>query len=98
LKQPEFSTFTGFRDYTIMGLMLDTGVRIGELLAVKLDDLVIELGIPQEIKIKNPKSRKERLLPLSPQIQGIVRQYLEIRREIIDGYNTPLSFSKCGLR
>ncbi|MHB1125721.1 MAG: tyrosine-type recombinase/integrase [Bacillota bacterium] len=92
LRQPDLSTFTGFRDYTVMGLMLDTGVRIGELLSVKLEDLVIEVSIPQEIKIKNPKSRKERVLPLSPQIQGIVRQYLEIRRETFAFFDLPYLF------
>lgn len=48
LRQPDLSTFTGFRNYTIMCLMLDTGVRIGEQLAVNLQDLVIEIGVPQD--------------------------------------------------
>jgi len=92
LRQPDLSTFTGFRNYTIMCLMLDTGVRIGELLAVNLQDLVIELGVPQEIKIRKPKNSKERLLPLSPPIQGVLKQYLEIRQKALVRLNIPYLF------
>ena len=83
LRQPDLSTFTGFRNYTIMCLMMDTGVRIGELLAVNLQDLVVELGVPQEIKIRQPKNRKERLLPLSPPTQGVLKKYLEVRQKAV---------------
>ena len=92
LRQPDLSTFTGFRNYTIICLMLDTGVRIGELLAVNLQDLVIELGVPQEIKIRKPKNSKERLLPLSPPIQGVLKQYLEIRQKALVRLNIPYLF------
>jgi len=98
LKQPDLSTFTGFRDYAIMYLMLDTGVRIGELLAVNLEDITIELGIPQEIKIKKPKNNKERVLPLSPRVQGILQQYLDIHKKTFAGFNLPYLFPNvdCG--
>lgn len=98
LRQPKISTFTGFRDYTIMIILLDTGVRIGELLAVQIDDLVMEAGIPQEIKIKQPKNRKERILPLSQKTQAILRQYLEVRRKSIYGSKVPFLFPNvdCG--
>ncbi|MDK2984536.1 MAG: integrase/recombinase XerD [Clostridia bacterium] len=98
LKQPDLSTFTGFRDYTIMCLLLDTGVRIGELLAVNMADLTIELTIPQEIKIKKPKNSKERVLPLSPQVQGVFRQYLDVRKKTFAGLNLPHLFPNvdCG--
>ena len=98
LRQPDLATFTGYRDYTIMHILLDTGVRIGELLAVQLDDLVIELGIPQEIKIKQPKNRKERVLPLSPKTQAVLRQYLEIRKTAFAGLKVPFLFPNvdCG--
>ncbi|MEN6351420.1 MAG: tyrosine-type recombinase/integrase [Syntrophomonas sp.] len=38
-KQPDKSTFVGYRDYTIMLVLLDTGVRLIELENMKVDDV-----------------------------------------------------------
>ncbi|WP_027091951.1 tyrosine-type recombinase/integrase [Cohnella thermotolerans] len=39
LQQPNLRRFTGLRDYIIMLLLLDTGIRLSELSALLLSDL-----------------------------------------------------------
>lgn len=38
-RQPDLKTFTGIRDYRIMMLMLETGIRINELAGLSLNDI-----------------------------------------------------------
>lgn len=48
-------TFTGLRDYTIMMVLLETGMRIGELLNLKIGDLFLK-----EMEIRNcSRQRRE---------------------------------------
>jgi integrase/recombinase XerD len=35
-KQPDLRTFTGIRDYTIMSLLLETGIRANECVGISL--------------------------------------------------------------
>jgi len=39
LAQPDRNTFTGFRDYTMMMILLETGMRISELCNLKIGDI-----------------------------------------------------------
>ncbi|MFB9275779.1 tyrosine-type recombinase/integrase [Cohnella cellulosilytica] len=57
LGQPDQRTFTGFRDYKIMLLLLETGMRISECMALELSDINFK---EQEISIKMGKGRKSR--------------------------------------
>jgi len=43
-RQPDLKTFTGDRDYTIMMLMLETGIRVKELAGLSLNDIRCEDG------------------------------------------------------
>lgn len=60
-RQPDLKTFTGVRDYTIMMLMLETGIRVNELAGLSLSDIRWEDVL---ICIKNAKSYRERLVPI----------------------------------
>jgi integrase/recombinase XerD len=42
LKQPDLRTFTGFRDYCLMLLFLETGIRVNELIGIELQDVRIK--------------------------------------------------------
>jgi len=44
LAAPNQTTFTGYRDYTIFVLMLDTGIRLAELCKLKLSDINLADG------------------------------------------------------
>jgi integrase/recombinase XerD len=60
-RQPDLTTFTGVRDYTIMLIMLETGIRVNELAGLSLNDIRWEDSL---IVIRNAKSYRERLVPI----------------------------------
>ncbi|RED86188.1 tyrosine-type recombinase/integrase [Cohnella phaseoli] len=72
---PNRSTFTGYRDYTIMQTLLDTGVRISELAGIRLSDVNWRERL---IKVYG-KGRKERLVPFSRALEKSLRLYCESR-------------------
>lgn len=78
LSLPDKSTYAGLRDYTLMLLSLDTGIRPGEALQLLPTDFNLrglELTIPQAIS----KTRTQRTLPLSPPTVKSCRQLLNAR-------------------
>lgn len=79
LNRPNRKTFTGFRDYTMMMVMLETGMRIGELLNLKVGDLFIK---EMEIRITRGKGGKARRVPIQKTCIKILLQYLEERGEV----------------
>ncbi|MCK2005491.1 tyrosine-type recombinase/integrase [[Brevibacterium] frigoritolerans] len=56
LKSTDLRTFTGVRDYTIMLLLLETGVRALELVGIETDDMRWEASM---ILIRNTKGHRE---------------------------------------
>lgn len=67
LDLPDKKTYTGFRDYTLMILSLDTGIRPSEVVALDIDDMNAragELFVRQEIA----KTRESRTLPVSEEV------------------------------
>ena len=65
LEAPSQRVYTGFRDYTMMLVLIDTGLRISELTGIKLSDI----DFPSRqiyIRAENAKSSVGRLVPLSP--------------------------------
>lgn len=72
------TTFTGLRDYTIMLLLLETGVRVSELSSMRLQDIhwtdsrILVLG----------KGDKERLVPFQRQVKHVLKRYLASRGDI----------------
>jgi integrase/recombinase XerD len=93
LRQPNQESFTGFRDYTIMLLMVETGVRVRELVEIGTKDIMWE---DSQIRI-NGKGYKERLVPIQATMKRQLRKYIAVRGDVqseslfvtID--NTPLT-------
>lgn len=75
LNAPNRSTFTGYRDYTIMQTFLDTGIRVSELAGLQMHAIDWQERI---IRIYG-KGRKERLVPFSRALEKHLRTYIEIR-------------------
>jgi integrase/recombinase XerD len=75
-RQPELKTFTGVRDYTIMMLFLETGIRVNELTGLTLADLRWEDNL---ICIRNAKSYRERLVPIQKEMKNQLKKYVAIR-------------------
>ena len=74
LKQPDQKQFAGFRDYVIMCVMLDTGIRLSELLSLRIKDYVGSHFI-----LEHTKNRKRRVLPVGKRLQELMNKYLAIR-------------------
>lgn len=86
LAQPDRSCFTGLRDYTMILLILDTGLRLGELLALQLADLDFSR---RAIRILEPKDRQERDVYFVDTTERALRAYL---RERLAGGDSPALF------
>lgn len=78
LEVPDRRTWAGLRDYVLILFILDTGIRPGEALKLKREDLdlqALEVTVPAEVA----KTRKKRTLPLSPVVAREVRRLLSLR-------------------
>lgn len=77
LNSVDRATQDGRRDYVILSLMFNTGVRVQELIDIKANDL--QLSKPFSVRILG-KSRKERICPIWPETAHLLRQFLEERK------------------
>ncbi|MFZ5645451.1 MAG: tyrosine-type recombinase/integrase [Bacillota bacterium] len=77
LAKPDVRTFIGFRDRTAMLVMMDTAIRVGELLNIRVEDVFFEEGRPVSIRIRDPKNHRERLANLPPLPAGALHRWLE---------------------
>jgi integrase/recombinase XerD len=77
LKACEGKGFTDRRETAIVRLMMETGIRAGELVAMTVDDVDLnrELAI-----IRRGKGGKGRVIPFSPQTATAIDRYLRARR------------------
>jgi len=76
LKTPNTNQVLGLRDRAILEVMYATGLRVSEIINLKLADLHLELGIIQTIG----KGQKERLVPIGDVAIKWVEAYLKKSR------------------
>ncbi|WP_284724341.1 tyrosine-type recombinase/integrase [Laceyella tengchongensis] len=78
---PDTKRFAGFRDYVLIVLLLDTGLRISEALALTADDIDFKT---QNITVKaeNAKSGKFRFVPFSPKTGRLLKELIAEVKEI----------------
>ena len=83
LAQPGADSVQGLRDTTMLEVMYATGLRISELVNLRLDQLNLDHGF----LIAFGKGRKERLVPMGRVAQDLLRRYLRDGRPLLDkGY------------
>jgi site-specific recombinase XerD len=80
-------TRNNVRLYTIVELLLQTGIRIGELARLKLEDINLE-SKKKSIIIKPFGSSKGRKVPLTEQAVSAIKKYLSIRPQPKEKVNT----------
>lgn len=80
LSAPDRTIYSGFRDFTIMVLILDTGIRIQELCNTLIDDIDFTNKL---LKVRGTvsKTRRFRELPLSKQSILLLKQLVDISKE-----------------
>lgn len=76
---PELDTRDGIRDRALLHLAVATGLRVSELIALRMDDL--ELG-PQPTILIRGKGRRERMLPLWKQTATTLRGWIAVRGQL----------------
>lgn len=73
------STFTGYRDYSMLFLMLDTGIRLGEIVKLKVHQVDFKqcflLGVIG-------KSRRPRDVPFCDEVRKVMTKYMQVRGTI----------------
>ncbi|MCX8031302.1 MAG: site-specific tyrosine recombinase XerD [Thermodesulfovibrionales bacterium] len=78
-----------FRDIVMLELMYSSGLRVSELIAVKINDINFEVGF---IKVKG-KGSKERLIPINNRVKEKILKYLkDYRPKISKNKHTPYLF------
>lgn len=81
LSAPDTTTWLGRRDHALLLLMIQTGVRVSELVGLRVGD--IHLGIGPHIKVTG-KGRKKRATPLTRETVATQREWLTERRGDLD--------------
>jgi len=76
LTAPDRNTWSGRRDRTLLLLMVQTGLRVSEVVGLRCDDVV--LGTGAHVRCQG-KGRKERCTPLRRDAVDILRHWLRER-------------------
>jgi integrase/recombinase XerD len=71
------ATWLGRRDHALLALAVQTGLRVSEITALRVDDLAF--GVGAHVRCRG-KGRKERSTPLTPSIVTILRSWLSETR------------------
>jgi integrase/recombinase XerC len=75
LEAPDLSTPLGVRDRAWLELMYASGLRIGELVGIDLDDIELRARL---VKVRG-KGSKERIVPFGSKAQDAIHAYLDVR-------------------
>lgn len=88
LAAPDRDTADGLRDAAMLELLYATGLRVSELIKVRLDDLVMDAGFLRTIG----KGSKERIVPFGDTAKEAMVTYIEKGRVELDKYADPHLF------
>lgn len=79
LAAPDVSTPSGLRDRAMIEVLYATGLRVSELVHLRLSDVRIDQGYLQCLG----KGNKQRLVPLGDVAAGWIRRYLSDSRQVL---------------
>lgn len=92
MEMPPNDTFEGVRDRVILELLYGTGIRLGELLSLKMSDLDFSANI---IRVMG-KRRKERILPMGSKLRKVLKTYFLLREDAKSEKNKRLFYTVKG--
>src|SRR5687767_3974517 len=78
LEQPDTASTLGIRDAAWLELLYASGLRIGELVGIDIDDLELRARL---VKVHG-KGSKERIVPFGSKAEAALRAYLAVRGEL----------------
>ena len=76
LAAPDPTSWLGRRDQALLALMIQTGVRVSELVGLRLRD--VHLGTGRHIRVLG-KGRKKRATPLTGEVAALLRAWITER-------------------
>lgn len=85
MELPPDDSFEGLRDRAILELFYGCGVRLSELLQLRMKQIRFE----NDYIIVEGKRNKERIIPLGSKARSALKTYLEIRKEKIKHFEDP---------
>ncbi|HEX8171532.1 MAG TPA: site-specific tyrosine recombinase XerD [Thermoanaerobaculia bacterium] len=88
LAAPDRTTPDGQRDAAMLELLYATGLRVSELIKVRIDEVVLDAGFLRTIG----KGSKERIVPFGDTAKDVILQFLESGRRELDKYGDPHLF------
>jgi integrase/recombinase XerC len=90
LEAPNVATVLGARDRAMLETMYSTGIRVSELVALRIEDVDF---MGEALQVRG-KGKKERLTPIAPTALAAIRRYLEMRKSDTkwEGSNRELLF------
>jgi len=77
LEQPDLSTPYGLRDRAMLEVLYATGLRVSELVGIRLEEINFELSCLRTLG----KGSKERIVPLGGSAVRFIQQYLKEARQ-----------------
>jgi integrase/recombinase XerD len=80
LRAPDRDSAMGLRDRAMLELLYATGLRVSELIHVKIEDLVMDAGFLRTIG----KGSKERIVPFGDAARDAIVEYVEKGRAELD--------------
>lgn len=92
LAAPDRTSHLGRRDHVILFVMIQTGLRVSELIGLLGEQLVLKKGPGSHIRCHG-KGRKERVTPLTSEAVGLLRDWF---RETGGGASDPAFTSRRG--
>ena len=92
LKQPDPAKPLGARDAAMLEVLYSTGLRVSELVGLRLGDVDMETGCARCIG----KGNKERIVPVGRKALTALRRYLQTSRGVLlRGRSSPFLFLNC---
>jgi site-specific recombinase XerD len=79
IKNVSLKTVTGYRDRMIIELMYGTGLRLGEIHRLNIEDILFDEGI---IFVKG-KGNKKRMVPVGPKTLKFLKNYIDKYRPLL---------------
>ena len=88
LAAPDRNTADGLRDAAMLELLYATGLRVSELIKVRIDEVMMDAGFLRTIG----KGSKERIVPFGDTAKGVIVEYMEKGRPDLAKDNDPHLF------
>ncbi len=86
---------SSLRNELLFVLGINTGLRISDILSLKVADVSTKKGVVDRLELREKKTNKKRVIALNKKTQRLIQRYLDLERPSAQ-YNEPLFRSQKG--